>query len=106
MNGVVAWLGAVATAVLSAVGFAAVPDWENPAVVGRNKEPGRCTSVPFSDVATALGGERDASRSPTVRRTAAATVAAAAGKTAAVAGIAAAIAAGRSAAVPREGGAA
>ncbi|MGI6374894.1 MAG: glycoside hydrolase family 2 TIM barrel-domain containing protein [Anaerolineae bacterium] len=34
------------------------PDWENPAVFGRNKLPGRCTSLPYADSAEALrGGE-------------------------------------------------
>jgi beta-galactosidase/beta-glucuronidase len=36
-------------------------DWENPQVVGRNKEPGHVTLVPYADAATALAGERDAS---------------------------------------------
>ena len=31
-----------------------VPDWENPAVVGRNKEPAHAWYVPFPDIATAL----------------------------------------------------
>ena len=29
-------------------GDGGIPDWENPAVVGRNKEPGHCTLVPYS----------------------------------------------------------
>ena len=36
-------------------------DWENPRVVGRNKEPGHATSVPYADEATALAGDREAS---------------------------------------------
>ena len=36
-------------------------DWENPQVVGRNKEPGHVTLVPYADVTTALGGDRSAS---------------------------------------------
>lgn len=36
-------------------------DWENPQVVGRNKEPGHCTLMPYVDVATALVGSREAS---------------------------------------------
>ncbi|MHC4426651.1 MAG: hypothetical protein ACYSYV_11220, partial [Planctomycetota bacterium] len=28
---------------------AEVPDWENPEVIGRNKEPGHCTLVPYPD---------------------------------------------------------
>jgi len=35
-------------------------DWENPQVVGRNKEPGHATLVPYADPATALAGERSA----------------------------------------------
>ena len=36
-------------------------DWENPEVVGRNKEPGHCTLMPYPSVAMALAGEREAS---------------------------------------------
>ncbi|HOZ48967.1 MAG TPA: glycoside hydrolase family 2 TIM barrel-domain containing protein [Candidatus Hydrogenedentes bacterium] len=32
------------------------PDWENPAVVQRNKEPGHATLLPFPDRASALSG--------------------------------------------------
>jgi len=32
----------------------AAPEWENPAVFGRNKLAGRCTSVPYADSAEAL----------------------------------------------------
>jgi beta-galactosidase len=32
-------------------------DWENPAVVGRNKEPAHCTYIPYSDIQTALKNE-------------------------------------------------
>jgi beta-galactosidase len=38
------------------------PDWENPDVVGINKEPGHCTLVPYSDIETAIKGDRKASR--------------------------------------------
>ncbi len=34
-----------------------IPDWENPAVLSRNKEPPKATFVPFPDLATALGGQ-------------------------------------------------
>jgi beta-galactosidase len=37
-------------------------DWENPAVVGLNKEPAHCTFFPFADSETAL--ENNPSRSP------------------------------------------
>jgi beta-galactosidase len=40
---------------------AEVPDWENPEVIGRNKEPGHCTLVPYPDTETALQCEREAS---------------------------------------------
>ncbi len=36
-------------------------DWENPAVVGRNKEPAHIPLVPYADRRTALRGERSAS---------------------------------------------
>jgi len=47
--------------VLRAGGGSPVNDWENPEVVGRNKEPGHCTLMPYPDVPTALAGEREAS---------------------------------------------
>src|SRR5690554_3381324 len=31
--------------------------WENPAVIGINREPARCTAIPFPDRRTAVGGE-------------------------------------------------
>jgi len=36
-------------------------DWENPLVVGRNKQPAHATLLPFADVETALAGERSSS---------------------------------------------
>ena len=39
-----------------------VPDWENPAVFGRNKEPAHCTYVPYADKKTAL--ENNPAQSP------------------------------------------
>jgi len=33
-----------------------LPDWDNPAVFGRNKEPGHATLVPYPDVLGALEG--------------------------------------------------
>jgi beta-galactosidase len=36
-------------------------DWENPSVVGRNKEPAHATLVPYPEEGTALKGGRDAS---------------------------------------------
>jgi len=38
------------------------PDWENPAVFERGKEPARATGFPFEDSARALAGDRAASR--------------------------------------------
>jgi beta-galactosidase len=37
------------------------PDWENPEVIGINKEPGHCTLIPYSDKRTALQADRTAS---------------------------------------------
>ncbi len=36
-------------------------DWENPEVVGINKEPGHCTLMPYPDLQSALACEREAS---------------------------------------------
>ncbi len=36
-------------------------DWEDPAVIGKNKEAARCTSLPYPDVSTARIGTREAS---------------------------------------------
>jgi beta-galactosidase len=33
-----------------------INDWENPQIVGRNKEPAHVTLVPYADAATALVG--------------------------------------------------
>lgn len=38
-----------------------INDWENPQVVGRNKEPGHATLLPFADVACAQQGDWTAS---------------------------------------------
>ncbi len=37
-------------------------DWENPDVVGINKEPGHCTLIPYPNVETALKAERKSSQ--------------------------------------------
>ena len=42
--------------------FAEVPDWEDPQVIGRNKEPGHCTLVPYANTRAALQSERKASK--------------------------------------------
>jgi beta-galactosidase/beta-glucuronidase len=39
----------------------ALNDWNNPAVIGRNKEPGHATLIPYADEAGALAGDREAS---------------------------------------------
>jgi beta-galactosidase len=38
-----------------------VPDWENPEMIGRNKEPPHCTLIPYPDTATALKATCEAS---------------------------------------------
>ena len=37
------------------------PDWENPQVIGRNKEPARWTALPYADADQARQGTREAS---------------------------------------------
>ena len=37
------------------------PDWENPRLLQRNREPARATLIPYADAGTALAGERGAS---------------------------------------------
>ena len=67
MSNVVAkWLIVPAVLILSmplvrAGGGSPVNDWENPEVIGRNKEPGHCTLMPYPDIQTALACEREAS---------------------------------------------
>jgi len=41
---------------------AAARDWEDPNIIGRNKEPGHCTLMPYSDVDSASKGLRQESR--------------------------------------------
>jgi beta-galactosidase len=65
-NGVAKWLIVPAVLILSmpslrASGGSPVNDWENPEVVGRNKEPGHSTLMPYPDVETALTCERESS---------------------------------------------
>ncbi len=50
----------VVSAVFSSLCLAGV-DWEDPTVIGRNKEPGHCTLMPYPDVESALECRRDAS---------------------------------------------
>jgi len=42
-------------------GSSLVNDWENPEVIGRNKEPGHCTLMVYPDAEAALGCDRTAS---------------------------------------------
>jgi len=37
------------------------PDWEDPMMIGKNKEPAHCTLMPYPDIQTALIGTREAS---------------------------------------------
>ncbi len=37
------------------------PDWEDPMMIGKNKEPAHCTLMPYPDTKTALMGTREAS---------------------------------------------
>jgi len=48
-------------AVAGATPGTSVPDWENPEVFGRHKEPAHASLVPYPDEATALAGTREAS---------------------------------------------
>ena len=41
--------------------YAETLDWENPNILGRNKEPYHCTLLPYPDVESARTGRRDAS---------------------------------------------
>ncbi len=51
-----------AAVVLIAVpAFARIPDWENPDVIGRNKEPAHCTLIPYANIEQAKTGTREAS---------------------------------------------
>jgi len=75
-NQIVAGLTALTLLVSSSIGLAqdrpavpispqidaSRPDWENPAVFARGKEPARATGFPFESRALALAGDRSASR--------------------------------------------
>ncbi len=52
---------ALLACVLPAASAAEVNDWENPEMVGQNKEPGHATLLPYPDVSAALKGTREAS---------------------------------------------
>jgi len=51
---------ALATLLLTAAAQQELPDWENPQVVGINKEAPHATSLPFPDLQSALAGGREA----------------------------------------------
>ena len=64
------WPALIMTAALVACVFPVAraqetPDWENPQIVGQNKEPGHATLLPYPDVSTALRGTRGAVMSAT-----------------------------------------
>ena len=42
---------------------ATAEDWQDAEMIGRNKEPGHCTLLPFANQASALGGRHDTSQS-------------------------------------------
>ena len=42
-------------------GESTLPDWDNPELVSRNREPAHATLIPFADAQSALAGERTAS---------------------------------------------
>lgn len=44
---------------LAGIALAQIPDWENPEMIGQNKEPPHCTLIPYADVQSALKGERE-----------------------------------------------
>jgi beta-galactosidase len=47
--------------VIAGTAMGALPDWENPEMIGRNKEPGHCTLIPFASIEQALSGDKAAS---------------------------------------------
>ena len=49
-----------ATFFSAAIAAVYVPDWENPEMIGVNKEPPHCTLMPYPDAETALTGTREA----------------------------------------------
>lgn len=49
------------TVMLTASTNAQARDWEDPQVIGRNKEPAHCTLMPFGNIEQAKIGTRDAS---------------------------------------------
>jgi len=53
------FLVALVLSIASSARLAAeVYDWENPSMIGRNKEPAHCTLMPFADETSAVKGER------------------------------------------------
>ena len=35
------------------------PDWENPQMIGQNKKPAHCTSIPYATIQQAIDGTRE-----------------------------------------------
>jgi beta-galactosidase len=58
-------LSLVLLAACAEAGRDSTNDWENPGVIGRNKEPGHATYTPYPDVPSAIEGDR--SNSPFVK---------------------------------------
>jgi len=64
------WSSALIVSLLSSVvgavwaagdGLAGAPNWEDPTVIGLNKEPGHATLMPYADVESALECRRETS---------------------------------------------
>ena len=55
------FLAAPIAALAQAGGPLAAPNWEDPTVIGLNKEPGHCTLMPYADVESALECRRETS---------------------------------------------
>ncbi|NIM58111.1 MAG: beta-galactosidase, partial [Candidatus Aminicenantes bacterium] len=54
LNISVAYIGSTKEPLEQKVKENEVKDWENPAMIGRNKEPAHCTYIPYADIETAL----------------------------------------------------
>ena len=51
----------VFSVVMSTASFAALPDWEDPVMIGMNKEPAHATLMPYESIDTALKLDRQGS---------------------------------------------
>jgi beta-galactosidase len=54
-------LSCILTSLVTATSLAAQPDWENELMIGKNKERGHATLIPYDNVTNALRGTRAAS---------------------------------------------